>query len=172
MDPNLRQRATIIRLAVFDVDGVFTDGKLYFSEDRHESRAFDVKDGHGIRLLLNHGVEVAVVSGRNSDAVVWRMSDLGVTRVYQGVKDKGPVFEQLLEDCGIAAQLSSYMGDDLPDLVPMRRAGLACAVADACPEVIKCADWVARSPGGCGAVRELCDFLLRQQDEVIKHCST
>ena len=173
MSHTLRQRAGAVRLVVLDVDGVLTDGCLYCSDDGRESQAFNVRDGHGIRLLLHHGVRVAVLSGRVSGAAARRMNDLGVERVYQGHGNKGPAFDQLLEDCGVAAGQSAYMGDDLPDLGPMRRAGLACAVADAHPEVIECAHWVARAAGGRGAVRELCDFLLKEQGrwgEVRSYC--
>ncbi len=174
MNDTFKQRAASIRLVVFDVDGVLTDGRLSFSDDGRESRAFDIKDGHGIRLLLHCSVQVAVLSGRESGAVARRMRDLGVEFVYQGFQDKGPAFERLLKDCGVAAECTAYMGDDLPDLAPLRRAGLACAVADAHPEVIECAHWVARAAGGHGAARELCDVLVREQgrwDEVIAHCS-
>ncbi len=174
MNATLKQCAAV-RLVVFDVDGVLTDGRLYFSDDGRESRAFNIKDGHGIRLLLHYGVQVAVLSGRESDAVARRMRDLGVACVYQGFKNKGPAFERLLEDCGVAAEHTAYMGDDLPDLPAMRRAGLACAVADAHPEVIKCAHWVARADGGCGAARELCEVLIKEQgrwSEVLEHCSS
>ncbi len=175
MNRTLQQRAAAVRLVVFDVDGVLTDGRLYYSDAGCESRAFNIQDGHGIRLLLHYGVQVAVLSGRESGAVSRRLSDLGVARVYQGCRDKGPAFERLLEDCGVAAAQSAYVGDDLPDLAPLRRAGLACAVADACPEVIECAHWVARAGGGRGAARELCDFLLKEQgrwSEVVEYCLT
>ncbi len=174
MNDSFKRRAASVRLVVFDVDGVLTDGRLYFDDRGCEGRAFDVKDGHGISLLLHYGVQVAVLSGRRSDVVARRMEELGVEHVHQGAREKGPVFERLLKTCGVTAEQSAYMGDDLPDIAPMRRAGLACAVADAHPEVIKCAHWVARADGGRGAARELCDALIKEQgrwEEVLEYCS-
>lgn len=174
MNDSFKRRAGSVRLVIFDVDGVLTDGRLYFGDEGREGRAFNVKDGHGIRLLLHYGVQVAVLSGRRSGVVARRMEELGIEHVHQGERDKGPAFERLLEACGVAAAQAAYMGDDLPDLAPMRRAGLACAVADAHPEVIRCAHWVARAGGGCGAARELCDALIKERgqwEEVLEHCS-
>ena len=174
MQAILKQRAAVIRLVIFDVDGVLTDGRLYFDDDGFANQAFNVKDGHGIRLLLHHGINVAVLSGRESAAASRRMADLGVECVYQGVRDKGSGFDSLIRDCAVAPENTAYMGDDLPDLAPMQRAGLACAVSDAHPEVIRCADWVTQSGGGCGAARELCEVLLEAQGiwkSVLEHCS-
>ena len=175
MNNTLKQDIAVVKLVVFDVDGVLTNGQLYFSGDKSENRAFNIKDGHGIRLLLHYGVQVAVLSARESDAVSLRMQDLGVEHVYQGFRDKRLGFQKLLKSCGVVAEHVAYMGDDLPDIAPMKDAGFACAVADAHPEIIKCADWVSQFNGGCGAARELCDFLLKAQkrwDEVIEYCST
>lgn len=168
------QRAAAVRLVVFDVDGVLTDGRLYFTDGQRAGLAFSVRDGHGIRLLLHYGMQVAVLSGRESDTVSQRMAALGVRRVYQGVRDKKNGFARLLEDCSVAAENTAYMGDDLQDLAPMQRAGLACTVADAHPEIIRHADWVAKLGGGRGGARELCDALLKAQgqwDRVIRYCS-
>lgn len=175
MSDIFRQCAATVRLVVFDVDGVLTDGRVYLGDNGDEFRAFDIKDGHGIRLLLHYGVQVAALSGRESGAAEQRLRGLGVEHILQGHKEKGPAFERLLEDCGAAAEHVAYLGDDLPDLGPMRRAGLACAVADAHPRVIECADWVARAKGGHGAARELCDALLKARgtwEEALKHCLT
>ena len=174
MSDSFKRRAVSVRLVIFDVDGVLTDGRLYFDDEGRGGPAFNVKDGHGISLLLHYGVQVAVLSGRRSAAVARRMEELGVEHVYQGERDKGAAFQRLLEACGVEAGQSAYMGDDLPDIAPMRRAGLACAVADAHPEVIKRAHWVARADGGRGAARELCDALIKEQgrwEEVLEYCS-
>ncbi len=177
MQGTLIQRAAAIKLVVFDVDGVLTQGRLYAGSDGEEHLAFHVKDGHGIRLLLHYGIQVAILSGRKSAAVSRRMEELGVgvEYVYQGMREKGAGFELLLGDCAIAAEETAYMGDDLPDIAAMQRAGFACAVSDAHPEVVCRADWVAQLAGGCGAVRELCDFLLKAQGRwksVLEYCST
>ena len=173
MDPTLKQRAAAVKLVVFDVDGVLTDGRLYFSDDGRESLAFHIRDGHGIRLLIHYGVQVAVLSARESEAVTRRMNYLGVKRLYQGFQDKGPALQRLLEECGVTAAQTAYLGDDLPDLAPMARVGLAGAVADAHPVVIECAHWVAAAAGGYGAARELCEILLKEQgkwDEALDYC--
>ena len=173
MNATLRRCMAAISLVIFDVDGVLTDGRLYCDDDGGNSHAFNVRDGHGIRLLLHYGVQVAVLSGRDSAAVTRRMTDLGVEHVYQGCRDKMPAFEQLLKACGVSAGQTAYVGDDLPDIAPMRKAGLACAVADAHPEVIGCADWVIAANGGEGAARELCERLLKERgqwDQVLKYC--
>ena len=161
-----RLRATLarIRLAVFDVDGVFTDGRLHYGpldEGIGEAlKVFHVRDGHGIKRLRAAGVEVAVISGRSSPIVASRMAELGVTHLHQGRDDKLPVLEALLAELGIAASDCSYCGDDEPDLAPMRAVGLSVAPADAHPEVRAAATLVLDAKGGRGAVRELCDALL------------
>ena len=168
------QRAATVKLVILDVDGVLTPGRLHTGSGGEDRLEFNVKDGHGIRLLLHYGVQVAVLSGRESAAVSRRMAELGVEHVYQGMREKGAGFESLLRDCAVTAEETAYMGDDLPDIAAMRRAGLACAVSDAHPEVIRRADWVAEFAGGRGAVRELCDFLLKAQGrwkDVLEHCS-
>ncbi len=161
MDEGILRKAANVHLMVFDVDGVLTDGKLYFGANGGEIKRFDVKDGHGVRLLLHHGVEVAVASARESAVVSARMGELGVAHVYQGCRDKAAVLAALLVRLSLDAPRAAYMGDDLVDLPAMRCAGLALAPADAHREVLPCADWVASRAGGCGAVREACDLLLQ-----------
>lgn len=155
-------RATLarIRLAVFDVDGVFTDGRLHYGPQGEQLKLFHVRDGHGIKSLRAAGIEVAVISGRSSPIVAARMAELGVTHVQQGVDDKLPALEALLAQLGVTAAECSYCGDDDPDLAPMRRVGLAVAPADAHPAVRAIAAWVLTAKGGRGAVRELCDAVL------------
>lgn len=157
---NLRDLAAGIRLAVFDIDGVFTDGRIWMGTDGVEYKAFSVRDGVGIKQLLAAGIEVAIISGRASSAVDRRMAELGVQRVVQGCGDKAEALAALLRDTGVAPARTAYLGDDTPDLPAMRAVGLPAAVADAHPEVLAAATWTATLPGGRGAVREFCEFLL------------
>ncbi|MGD8378379.1 MAG: HAD hydrolase family protein [Gammaproteobacteria bacterium] len=154
------QRAAQIRLLVLDVDGVLTDGRLYYGEHGEVFKIFHTLDGHGIKRLRATGVEVAVISGRRSAMVERRMGELGVTRVYQGIDDKLPVFRGLLAELGLEAGETACMGDDEPDLPMLREAGLAAAPANAAAIVLPHVHWQASMPGGSGAVRELCDLLL------------
>jgi 3-deoxy-D-manno-octulosonate 8-phosphate phosphatase (KDO 8-P phosphatase) len=153
-------RGAAIRLLVLDVDGVLTDGSIHMGPNGEESKTFNVRDGLGVQRLLAAGIEVAVVSGRRCAAVSRRMAELGVRHVYEGVGEKLAVFERLREKLGLEAGQVAVMGDDLPDLPPMRAAGLAIAVADAQPEVKAAAHWVSDAAGGRGAVREIADRLL------------
>ena len=156
----LMRRAAVIRCVIFDVDGVITDGKLYLGPDGQEWKAVSVRDGLGLRLLLEAGVEVAVISGRPSLAMQTRLNSLGVKHVYLNTVDKLPAYERVLRDLDLADEQCAIMGDDTPDLPMMRRAGLTLTVADAHGDVLAAADWVSRFPGGQGAVREACDLLL------------
>jgi 3-deoxy-D-manno-octulosonate 8-phosphate phosphatase (KDO 8-P phosphatase) len=160
VSPSLRELAAGVRLAVFDVDGVFTDGRLWMGSDGVEYKAFSVRDGVGIKQLLAAGIEVAIISGRASPAVDRRMAELGVTRVVQGCDEKAIALGRLLLETGIEAAQTAYLGDDTPDLPPMRLVGLPAAVADAHPAARDAAAWVAALPGGRGAVREFCEMLL------------
>ena len=148
-----------IRLVVFDVDGVFTDGRFYLANDGTESKAFHTQDGYGVRRLLGCGIEVAVISGRSSKAVDRRMQELGVRQVYQGCKDKVQQFEQLLEQLDLRAENAAYVGDDIPDLQLLGMVALPIAVANAVDEVRQASAWVTRASGGAGAVREVCDLI-------------
>lgn len=149
-----------VRLVVFDVDGVFTDGRLYFSDDGIESKAFHIHDGFGIRRLLAAGYEVAVISGRESAAVAKRMNELGVQHVIQGSTDKAAAFDTLARDLDVTEGQSVYVGDDVPDLPLLRRVGFSVAVSNA-PDAVKAAcDYTTVQAGGFGAVREVCDLVL------------
>ncbi|NIW86620.1 MAG: HAD-IIIA family hydrolase [Gammaproteobacteria bacterium] len=156
-------RAARVRLVIFDVDGVLTDGRLYYGPDGEEYKAFFSRDGYGLRLLRRSGVEIGVISGRDSRAVDARMGSLGIQHVYQGRLEKLEAFEQLLGGLGLADEQACYVGDDVLDLPPMTRAGLAVAVADAHPLVLEHAHWRTPSPGGRGAGRDVCEFILRAQ---------
>jgi 3-deoxy-D-manno-octulosonate 8-phosphate phosphatase (KDO 8-P phosphatase) len=154
------KKARLIELAVFDIDGVMTDGRLYIGPGGQEFKAVHIHDGHGLKRLQRAGVEVAVISGRRSEAMEARLSDLGIQHVFMGVSDKLAIFCALLEELNLEPHQAAYMGDDEPDLAPMRVAGLALSVRNAMPEVCKAADWVSIHDGGDGAVREACDKII------------
>jgi 3-deoxy-D-manno-octulosonate 8-phosphate phosphatase (KDO 8-P phosphatase) len=149
-----------IGLVGFDVDGVFTDGRFYLSDAGVETKAFSTQDGYGIRQLLDAGIGVAVISGRQSEAVERRMAELGVGYVFQGCSDKVAAFDRVLGELGIGLAQSAFAGDDVPDLALLRHAGYAFAVANAVPEVRAACDAVTVATGGRGAVREICETVL------------
>ena len=160
---DIRDRAAKIRLAVFDVDGVLTDGKLCYSDDGRELKSFHVHDGFGLKRLMANGIEVAVITARMSHLVTERTAELGIAHVYQGQQDKLVCFEQLIHALKLEPDQASYCGDDLPDLAVMQRVGLSVAVANAHPWISERARWRTQLRGGEGAVRELCDLLLTAQ---------
>jgi 3-deoxy-D-manno-octulosonate 8-phosphate phosphatase (KDO 8-P phosphatase) len=149
-----------VSLVVLDVDGVLTDGRLWFGPDGEALKAFDVRDGHGIKMLIAAGIGVAVISGRRSAAVTARMRELGVSDVAQGVSDKARALAELLKRNAIESRRVACLVDDTPDLGLMAAVGLPAAVADAHPDVLAAAKHVTRAAGGRGAVREFCDFLM------------
>ena len=156
-------RAKGLKLMIFDVDGVMTDGTLYYSERGEELKAFNIQDGLGIKMLSQHGVEIALITARSSRAVELRAANLGIAHLYQGVEDKRDAYAALLAQLGLAAGQSGYMGDDLLDLPLITRCGFAATVP-AAPHALKDrAHYVARAGGGHGAVREVCEFILRAQ---------
>ncbi len=161
MNPDLNQKASRIELLILDVDGVLTDGRLYFGNEGESHKAFNSLDGHGLRLLMDNGINVAIITGRQSNIVKHRMGDLGVTQIYQGYRDKLPAFEQLLEDTGLQPEQIAYMGDDILDLPVMSRVGLSVSVPNGHVFAREHSDLVTQASGGRGAVRELCDFLLQ-----------
>jgi len=156
-------RAAAVRLLVLDVDGVLTDGRLYFGADGEALKVFDVRDGHGVKLLREAGIEVAILSSRRSPMVERRAADLGIRHVVQGAADKGAAFAALAAALQVPPAQCGCLGDDWPDLAMLAQAGFAAAVADAAPEVRRAAHWVGQAPGGRGAVRELAEFILRSQ---------
>jgi 3-deoxy-D-manno-octulosonate 8-phosphate phosphatase (KDO 8-P phosphatase) len=163
--PEVQARARAIRLLILDIDGVLTDGRLYFDAKGEALKVFHVRDGHGIKMVQRGGIEVALVSGRRSDAAFQRARELGVTRFYEGVRDKVAVMTELLAALNLEPAAAAAVGDELVDLPLFHRVGLAVAVADAVPEVLAAAHWVTTLPGGRGAVREVCDLLLKAQDQ-------
>ncbi len=156
----LHERAASVRLLVLDVDGVLTDGRLYFSARGEEAKSFHVRDGSALVRLMAAGVQVAVISGRQSRAVEHRMSELGISWLRQGVTDKLQTLQQLLNLAGLGPQGIACVGDDLPDLPLLEFAGFGIAVADAHPELRKRAHYVTHAAGGRGAVGEVCDLIL------------
>ena len=161
------QKAESIELVVLDVDGVMTDGTLlYRGPDDPEIKAFNIKDGLGIKLLQQCSIQVAIITGRASPAVERRAQELGITTLIQSREDKGKALEELLSALQLPASASAYMGDDLPDLGALQLAGLATCPSNAADAVKACADWVAPTPGGHGAVRALCDFILQAQGQI------
>lgn len=149
-----------IKLFILDVDGVLTDGTLWFSANGEELKRFHVHDGLGLQNLQRAGITVAIISGRVSLAVTRRMAELNITHVYQGCSEKEKAFNQLINKLGINPKETAYVGDDLPDITIMQKVGLGIAVANARPEVKAIAKWQSSLPGGMGAVREICDRLL------------
>ena len=149
-----------IALVAFDVDGVFTDGRFYLSDDGIETKAFHTQDGYGIRQLIKAGVAVAVISGRRSGAVEKRMAELDVRHVLLGCKDKVAAMNELAAKLDIAITTCAYVGDDMPDLPLLEHVGFSVAVANAVPVLQEKCDYVTRKPGGSGAVREVCDLVI------------
>ena len=161
----LTERASNIRMLVLDVDGVLTDGKLYFDHDGNEMKAFNTRDGMGMKALQRCGIEIAVITGRKSEAVAQRMAQLGVQHVYQGREDKLSAFLHLLEITGLDALQVCFAGDDWIDIPVLLKAGLAVSVADAEDRVKEHAHWITGRNGGDGAVREICNLILSAQDK-------
>ncbi len=163
MPADIRGRASRVRLAVFDVDGVLTDGRLHYTDDGHECKAFHVHDGLGLKRLLANGIEVAIITARSSRIVANRMAELGIAHVYQGEGDKRSCLHQLTSALFLEAGEVAYTGDDVPDLRAMSECGFAIAVANAHPWVLEHANWRTKRSGGDGAVREVCDLILAAQ---------
>jgi 3-deoxy-D-manno-octulosonate 8-phosphate phosphatase (KDO 8-P phosphatase) len=162
-EEEVRERAARIRLLILDVDGVLTDGGLILHADGQESKVFHVHDGHGIRLLLRAGIEVALLTGRSSQVVADRAKDLGIESVVQGSRNKLSDYEKMVQQRRLDDRDVAYVADDLVDIPVLRRAGLALAVADASAHVRDYCHACTMSNGGKGAVREVCDFLLQVQ---------
>ena len=153
-----------IRLLVLDVDGVMTDGRLYIGPEGEQEKCFHVRDGHGIRAVMAAGIEVAVLSGRRSLALQRRCAELGINHLHQGLEDKLAEFSRLTGRLGLSARECAYVGDDVPDVAVLKQVGLAVAVADAHPLVLAHVHRRTRLPGGAGAVREVCDWLLAARE--------
>lgn len=159
-------KAARIRLVIFDVDGVLTDGSLFLGDDGQEYKAFNSRDGHGMKMLQSNGVTIAIITGRSSQVVSHRMASLGIEHVYQGARDKAPAYADLRDKLGLEDSQVAYVGDDVVDLPVMRKVGLAIAVQDAHDMVKKHAHWQTPSRGGRGAARDVCEMLLEAQGKL------
>ncbi len=160
---DILDKAAQIRLLIFDVDGVLTDGGLFIDADGREHKVFHSRDGHGMKMLQSTGVEIAIISGRSSPAVKHRMASLGIEHVYLGQQEKIPAFEEILGRLALSPRQVAYVGDDVVDLPIMRRAGLAVAVQDAHDLVKRHAHWQTARPGGRGAARDVCELIMEAQ---------
>ena len=161
----LSEKLKSIQLLLLDVDGVLTDGAIIYGHDGSETKIFNVKDGLGLKLAMAAGIKVGIVTGRKSPALDHRCRDLGIRYSFAGIQDKAEVLEKIAEQTGVAPEQTAFIGDDLPDLPLMRRVGLSIAVADASKTVLQNADWTTAAAGGCGAVREVCEALLKARGE-------
>ena len=166
-------RTKNIKLVIFDVDGVLTDGSIIIGDDGEEYKAFHSRDGHGMKLLQYTGVEIGIITGRTSKVVEYRMNSLGINHLYQGQQIKLPAFEQLIKKLNLTAEQCAYVGDDIVDLAIMSRVGLAIAVQDAHDVVKKHAHWITPANGGKGAAREVCELIMEGQgnlqDQIERH---
>lgn len=156
-------KAADIKLVIFDVDGVLTNGGLFFGDSGEEYKMFNSKDGHGMKMLQDSGVHIAIITGRSSNVVTQRMINLGVEHVFQGVADKNIAYQELKAQLDIDDNNIAYMGDDVIDLPVMTKVGLPMAVADAHPVVIENAAWTSQHKGGHGAAREACEMIMQAQ---------
>jgi len=171
MKKTLIKKIKPVRLVLFDVDGVMTDGGIHYTDQGVEIKSFNVKDGHGIKLLMRAGIEAGIITARQSKTVDVRARDLGITIVAQGRKDKLEAFEEIIKKGAIKPEEVAYVGDDVVDLPVLRRVGFSAAVSDAVEEVKAAVDYVTISKGGRGAVREVIELILKAQgkwDEVMK----
>ncbi|MDD5169434.1 MAG: HAD-IIIA family hydrolase [Syntrophales bacterium] len=157
----LMERISKIELLVLDVDGVMTDGRIVINDLGQETKFFDVRDGHGLKILMRCGVDVVLLTGRQSAVVDYRAQDLGIKEVHQRVWNKLEVYEEILSRRGLADENVAFIGDDIIDIPVLKRAGFSVAVADATAEAIKAAQYVTESRGGRGAVREVCEIILK-----------
>ncbi|MBI5783690.1 MAG: HAD-IIIA family hydrolase [Gammaproteobacteria bacterium] len=160
VNPEVLALAAKVKLLLFDVDGVLTDGRLVIGDDRQEYKAFNSRDGHGIKMLQRHGVSVGIITGRTSDVVKHRVKDLQIKHVYQGCKEKLPVYRRLIAKLKLSPGQTAYVGDDVVDLPIMLQVGLAVAVQNAHPLAKRHAHWITPSIGGYGAAREACEMIL------------
>lgn len=165
-DPTLSvtDRAKKIKVVIFDIDGVMTNGGLMLGDDGLEYKNFHSQDGLGLKLLRNTGIQMAIITGRTSNVVAKRAENIKIKKIYQGVEDKLEAFEQVLEDFSVSPEQCAFMGDDVVDLPPMRRCGLAVTVPHAMPLVKQYSHYITNREAGFGAVRELCDLIMQAQD--------
>ena len=166
LEPSVRARLEGLKLMVFDVDGVLTDGGLWYTEQGETLKRFNALDGHGLKMLAVSGIQVALVTGRESPIIARRAAELGLGAVIQNVRDKGAVLNELCTRYNVALEQTGFMGDDLIDLPAMQRAGFSASVPDAPIYITQAAHWVAERRGGHGAARECCDLILAAQQRL------
>ena len=167
-DAPLAEKIKPIRVLMLDVDGVLTDGRIIMDDRGCETKHFDVKDGHGLKMLMRCGISVVLITGRQSEVVLHRARDLGITEVHQSIWDKAAVFEKLLVRMDLQPAEVAYVGDDVVDIPLFRRVGFAVAVRDAVPEAKKAAHYVTRNRGGRGAIREVCEIIMKSRDQWVE----
>lgn len=160
---DILEKAAAVRLVIFDVDGVLTDGSLFLGDDGQEYKAFNSRDGHGMKMLQASGVDIGIITGRTSQVVKFRMDSLGIKHVYQGQQDKLPAFEELIQALELSSEQVAYVGDDVVDLPILIRVGLAIGVQDAHPLVKQHCHWITPNPGGCAAARDVCELIMQAQ---------
>lgn len=163
IDEAVLARAKPVKLAIFDVDGVLTNGTLFLADSGEEYKAFNSRDGHGMKMLAANGVDTAIITGRQSEVVKHRATDILIKHLHQGAAEKLPVYEQLIAEIGLTPEETAFVGDDVVDLPIMLKVGLAVAVADAHPMVKEHSHWVTPSAGGYGAAREFCEMMMFAQ---------
>lgn len=157
------KKAKNIKLIIFDVDGVLTDGSLFYGDDGQEYKAFNSRDGHGMKMLQQSGVQIGIITGRTSDVVLHRMKNLNVQHIYQGRLEKLPAFKELIGKLDIHPEHVAYVGDDVVDLPIMIRSGLAITVPNAHDMTKQHAHWITTQPAGGGAAREICEMIMKAQ---------
>ncbi|HUH66084.1 MAG TPA: HAD-IIIA family hydrolase [Syntrophales bacterium] len=165
LDARLSAKLRRVHLLILDVDGVMTDGRIIMDHAGNEIKNFDVKDGHGLKIIMRYGIEVALVTGRSSDVVLHRAKDLGINEVHQGIKNKLDAAEAILKDRSLTYDELAFVGDDVVDIPLLKRAGFSACVADAVSDVKRCVDYIAVREGGRGAVREICELILKARGD-------
>ncbi|MBI5287297.1 MAG: HAD-IIIA family hydrolase [Deltaproteobacteria bacterium] len=163
LSKTLIEKIKAIKLLILDVDGVLTDGRIIYDDDGRQIKAFDVKDGHGIKLLMQGGVDVGIITARESRVILHRAKDLGIDIVYQKAIDKVKAFQEIIDKRGLQPNEVAYVGDDIVDLSILRRVGFSAAVNDSVEDIRGSVDWVTTKQGGRGAVREICELILKVQ---------
>jgi len=163
IDEKLLKKIKRIKLLILDVDGVLTDGKIIIDDLGNETKNFDVRDGHGLRLLMKYGIDVIILTGRSSEVVEYRAKELGINEVYQNAKNKVEILEEILRRRNIDDKYVAYMGDDIVDIPLFKKVGFSVAVADAMFYAKKSVDYITEKSGGRGAVREICEIILQAQ---------
>jgi 3-deoxy-D-manno-octulosonate 8-phosphate phosphatase (KDO 8-P phosphatase) len=165
IDHNLAEKIRSVSFLILDVDGVMTDGRIIIDDAGNETKQFHVRDGHGLKLLMRVGIEVIIITGRTSEVVKHRAGELGIHEVHQGSRDKVGVLEEIMARRNITGENIAYMGDDIVDVPVFRKVGFAVAVADASDDAREAADYITGHSGGNGAVREICELILKVQNK-------